>query len=105
MSTQMARMLNASRPERTPDQKPILEVNAEHALVKAAWAFSTGDDTRFADLAHIPFDQAMLAEAACRTTRRLRQAGECVVGGSSLPPGAAVQALLSSRCDADRDPY
>jgi len=60
MSTQMARMLKQVG-QNVPDQKPILEVNAEHALVKKLEA-STGDDTRFADLAHILFDQAMLAE-------------------------------------------
>ena len=60
MSTQMARMLKQVG-QTVPDQKPILEVNAEHALVKKLEA-STGDDTRFNDLAHIVFDQAMLAE-------------------------------------------
>ena len=60
MSTQMARMLKQVG-QNVPDQKPILEVNAEHALVKKLEA-STGDDTRFNDLAHILFDQAMLAE-------------------------------------------
>ncbi len=60
MSTQMARMLKQVG-QNVPDQKPILEVNAEHALVKKLEA-STGDETRFNDLAHIVFDQAMLAE-------------------------------------------
>jgi len=60
MSTQMARMLKQVG-QTVPDQKPILEVNAEHALVKKLEA-STGDETRFNDLAHIVFDQAMLAE-------------------------------------------
>jgi molecular chaperone HtpG len=56
MSTQLARMLRqAGQP--VPDSKPILEVNAEHALVKK---LETGD--RFDDLAHILFDQALLAE-------------------------------------------
>ena len=60
MSTQMARMLKQVG-QNVPDQKPILEVNAEHALVKKLEA-STGDETRFNALAHIVFDQAMLAE-------------------------------------------
>jgi len=60
MSTQMARMLKQVG-QNVPDQKPILEVNAEHALVKKLEA-STADDARFNDLAHILFDQAMLAE-------------------------------------------
>ena len=60
MSTQMARMLKQVG-QNVPDQKPILEVNAEHALVKKLEA-ATADDARFNDLAHILFDQAMLAE-------------------------------------------
>ncbi len=56
MSTQLARMLKqAGQP--VPDSKPILEVNAEHALVKKLEA-----SDHFDDLAHILFDQALLAE-------------------------------------------
>ena len=56
MSTQLARMLKqAGQP--APDVKPILEVNAEHALVKRLEA-----SANFDDLAHILFDQALLAE-------------------------------------------
>ena len=56
MSTQLARMLKqAGQP--APDVKPILEVNAEHALVKKLEA-----SANFDDLAHILFDQALLAE-------------------------------------------
>jgi len=56
MSTQLARMLKqAGQP--VPDSKPILEVNAEHPLVKKLEA-----SERFDDLAHILFDQALLAE-------------------------------------------
>ena len=56
MSTQLARMLKqAGQP--VPDSKPILEVNAEHALVKK---LETSE--HFDDLAHILFDQALLAE-------------------------------------------
>jgi len=57
MSLQLARMLKqAGQP--APDVKPVLEVNAEHALVKKMAA----DDARFDDLANILFDQALLAE-------------------------------------------
>ncbi|RZL93075.1 MAG: molecular chaperone HtpG [Variovorax sp.] len=56
MSTQLARMLKqAGQP--APDLKPVLEVNAEHPLVKKL----EGSD-RFDDLANILFDQALLAE-------------------------------------------
>jgi molecular chaperone HtpG len=56
MSTQLARMLKqAGQP--APEVKPILEINAQHALVKKL----EGSD-HFDDLAHILFDQALLAE-------------------------------------------
>ena len=56
MSTQLARMLKqAGQP--VPEVKPILEVNAQHALVKK---LETSEN--FDDLAHILFDQALLAE-------------------------------------------
>lgn len=56
MSTQLARMLKQAG-QTAPTTKPILEVNAGHALVKKL----EGSD-RFDDLAHILFDQALLAE-------------------------------------------
>ncbi|RRH83060.1 molecular chaperone HtpG [Variovorax beijingensis] len=56
MSTQLARMLKqAGQP--APDLKPVLEVNAEHALVK-----KLDGSEHFDDLANILFDQALLAE-------------------------------------------
>ena len=56
MSTQLARMLKqAGQP--VPEVKPILEVNAQHPLVKKLAA-----SENFDDLAHILFDQALLAE-------------------------------------------
>ena len=60
MSTQLARMLKQAGQE-APETKPILEVNAEHALVKKLEASAT-NDVLFGDLAHILFDQALLAE-------------------------------------------
>jgi len=56
MSTQLARMLKQAG-QQAPDMKPILEVNAEHALVK-----KLDSSAHFDDLAHILFDQALLAE-------------------------------------------
>jgi molecular chaperone HtpG len=56
MSTQLARMLKqAGQP--VPDAKPVLEVNPEHPLVK-----KLDGSLHFNDLAHILFDQALLAE-------------------------------------------
>ena len=60
MSTQLARMLKqAGQP--VPDIKPVLEINPNHPLIHKLQA-AEGDATRFADLAHIVFDQALLAE-------------------------------------------
>ena len=56
MSTQLARMLKQAGQE-APEVKPVLEVNAEHALVK-----KLDGSVHFNDLAHILFDQALLAE-------------------------------------------
>jgi molecular chaperone HtpG len=57
MSMQLARMLKAAG-QAAPSVKPILEINAEHALVKKLEAA----DAHFDDYAHILFDQALLAE-------------------------------------------
>ncbi len=58
MSMQLARMLKQAG-QQAPEMKPILEVNAGHALVKKL----SGDaNPNFNDLAHILFDQALLAE-------------------------------------------
>jgi molecular chaperone HtpG len=56
MSTQLARILKQAG-QAAPVVKPILEVNADHALVKKLEA-----SPHFDDLAHILFDQALLAE-------------------------------------------
>jgi molecular chaperone HtpG len=55
-STQLARMLKQAG-QAAPDVKPILEVNTEHALVR-----QLENSQHFEDLAHILFDQALLAE-------------------------------------------
>ncbi len=57
MSQQLARMLKAAG-QAAPDAKPVLEINIEHALVKRL----NTDGVHFNDLAHIVFDQALLAE-------------------------------------------
>jgi len=57
MSAHLARLLKQAG-QGAPATQPILEVNAEHALVRRL----AGDDARFDDLAHILFDQALLAE-------------------------------------------
>ena len=61
MSTQLARMLKQAG-QAVPEVKPILEVNAEHPLVQKLVG-----SANFDDLAHIIFDQALLAEGGMPT--------------------------------------
>ncbi|HWP12464.1 MAG TPA: molecular chaperone HtpG, partial [Ramlibacter sp.] len=56
MSMQLARMLKQAG-QKVPEVKPVLEVNAGHPLVK-----KLEGSGHFDDLAHILFDQALLAE-------------------------------------------
>ena len=56
MSAHLARMLKQAGQD-APKAQPILEINADHALVKRLER-----SERFDDLAHILFDQALLAE-------------------------------------------
>ena len=58
MSMQLARMLKQAG-QAAPEMKPVLEVNADHPLVKK---LSADANPHFNDLAHILFDQALLAE-------------------------------------------
>ncbi|WP_133650697.1 molecular chaperone HtpG [Paraburkholderia flava] len=57
MSGYLQRMLKAAG-QNAPSSQPILEVNPEHALVKALHT----DSADFGDWCHLLFDQAMLAE-------------------------------------------
>jgi molecular chaperone HtpG len=56
MSSHLARMLKQAG-QSAPKSLPILEVNADHALVRRLES-----DARFDDLAQVLFDQALLAE-------------------------------------------
>lgn len=56
MSTQLARLLKQAG-QKVPEVKPVLEVNADHPLVR-----KLDGSPHFHDLAHILFDQALLAE-------------------------------------------
>jgi molecular chaperone HtpG len=60
-SMQLARLLKQSG-HQAPEVKPILEINPEHALVKKLDSVKEGEAERFADLAQVLFDQALLAE-------------------------------------------
>jgi molecular chaperone HtpG len=59
LSGNLARILKAAG-QQAPESKPILEVNPVHRLVEKLQAES--DDAKFADYAHVLFDQALLAE-------------------------------------------
>jgi molecular chaperone HtpG len=59
LSGNLARILKAAG-QKAPDSKPILEINPSHRLVERLKAES--DDAKFADYAHVLFDQALLAE-------------------------------------------
>jgi molecular chaperone HtpG len=56
MSLQLARLLKQAG-QKAPETKPVLEVNASHPLVK-----KLDGSPAFHELAHILFDQALLAE-------------------------------------------
>ncbi len=59
MSAHLARMLKAAGQD-APRARPILEINADHALVKKLDSAESAE--RFDDLANILLDQAVLAE-------------------------------------------
>ena len=59
LSGNLERMLKAAG-QKTPETKPTLEINPEHRLVARIKAES--DSSKFDDLAHLLFDQALLAE-------------------------------------------
>jgi molecular chaperone HtpG len=59
ISGNLERILKAAG-QKTPSVKPILEVNPQHRLVERLNAET--DEAKFADLTHLLFDQALLAE-------------------------------------------
>ncbi len=59
LSGNLARMLKAAG-QNAPEAKPILEINPAHKLVKRLESETA--DNLFGDLAHVLFDQALLAE-------------------------------------------
>ena len=60
MSGHLARLLKQAG-QAAPSSKPVLEVNADHALVQKLAALPDGSGT-FDDLAQVLFDNALLAE-------------------------------------------
>jgi len=60
MSLRMGRILKQAGQDNPFATPPILEVNSKHPIV--ARLKDTADETAFSDLAHVLYDQAMLAE-------------------------------------------
>ena len=82
MGAQMRRLLEQAG-QMPPESKPILEINPEHPLIVSM--DQEADEDRFADLAHILFDQAALAE-----------------GGGIADPAAYVRRLNKLLLDLSR---
>jgi len=61
MGLQMQRMLQAAGQD-VPASQPIFELNPDHLITKRLQAET--DDAKFAELTHILFDQALLADGA-----------------------------------------
>ena len=59
VSGNLARILKAAG-QNAPESKPTLELNPAHKLVNRLQVET--DDAKFADYAHVLFDQALLAE-------------------------------------------
>ena len=59
MSGNLERLLKAAG-QKTPDLKPVLEINPQHRIVQKL--NSESDESRFSDWTHVLFDQALLAE-------------------------------------------
>jgi molecular chaperone HtpG len=60
MSLNMERIMKEAGQKMSFGNKPIFEINPDHAVIQRLKAEQ--DDARFADLTHILFDQAILAE-------------------------------------------
>ena len=95
ISGHLARMLKQSG-QAAPKSQPILEVNADHALVKRL-----DGSAHFDDLAHILFDQALWPKAANWRTRRPTCGGSthCSSADRHAPPsaGSAIASICSRR--------
>ena len=82
LSANLVRMLKAAGQD-APESKPILEINPNHPLVTRL-KYEDGASPRFADWAHILFDQAMLAEGGSLTDPAafVKRLNEMLLGGA-----------------------
>ena len=97
MSLQMQKLLRQAGQD-VPDSKPDLEINAAHPLLEAMAA--EADDARFASLAQLLVDQAMLAEGAdladpAAYVRRVNELLVSALGGGSLSANAPDESASS----------
>jgi len=82
LSANLVRMLKAAG-QNAPDSKPILEINPNHPLVTRL-KYEDAASPRFADWAHILFDQAMLAEGGSLSDPAafVKRMNEMLLGGA-----------------------
>jgi molecular chaperone HtpG len=86
VSLRMGRILKQAGQNNPFATLPILEVNPKHALVERLT--ETADDEAFADLAHVLYDQAMLAEGGELDDPAIfvRRVNKLIVEGLSAAP-------------------
>src|ERR1700729_462371 len=86
LSLRMGRILKQAGQNNPFATLPILEVNAKHPLVERLKA--TADDESFSDLAHVLYDQAMLAEGGELDDPAVfvRRVNRLIVEGMSAQP-------------------
>ena len=61
MNVQMRKIMQAAG-QTMPNSKPVLEINLDHALVKHLDV--EADEDRFADMVHMLYEQAALADGS-----------------------------------------
>ncbi|MGJ7918087.1 molecular chaperone HtpG [Massilia sp. LXY-6] len=83
LSANLVRMLKAAG-QSAPESKPILEINPNHPLVTRL-KYEDADQARFADWAHLLFDQAMLAEGGSLSDPAafVKRMNEMLLGGAA----------------------
>jgi molecular chaperone HtpG len=86
MSLRMGRILKQAGQNNPFATLPILEVNPKHPLVERLR--QTQDDASFSDLAHVLYDQAMLAEGGELDDPAIfvRRVNRLIVEGLSAQP-------------------
>jgi molecular chaperone HtpG len=96
VSLRMGRILKQAGQNNPFATLPILELNPKHPLVERLR--DTTDDTAFADLAHVLYDQAMLAEGGELDDPAIfvRRINRLIVEGAAAQPSAARPKIILS---------